>query len=76
MDQAAEVYGAEPHVHPMIGGSGPAHAFIHILGVPVTSAGISYPGTRGHAPNENIRLDLFLKGAKHIARILKAYGDT
>jgi acetylornithine deacetylase/succinyl-diaminopimelate desuccinylase-like protein len=37
------------------------------------TAGIGYPGTQGHAPNENVRLDLYLKGAKHIARILSAF---
>jgi acetylornithine deacetylase/succinyl-diaminopimelate desuccinylase-like protein len=59
---------------PMVGGSGPNHAFIHHLGVPIATAGIAYPGTRAHAPNENIRLDLYLKGTQHVARILKAFG--
>jgi acetylornithine deacetylase/succinyl-diaminopimelate desuccinylase-like protein len=33
-------------------------------------AGIGYPGTRAHAPNENIVIDKFVKGTKHTARIL------
>ena len=60
----------------MIGGSGPNHAFIRELNVPVATAGIGYPGSNVHAPNENIRLDLYLKGARHIARILKEFGKT
>ena len=32
--------------------------------------------TRAHAPNENVRLDLYLKGAKHIARILEEFGKS
>jgi acetylornithine deacetylase/succinyl-diaminopimelate desuccinylase-like protein len=40
----------------------------------VVSACLGYPGSQGHAPNENIRLDLYLKGARHIARILKEFG--
>jgi len=42
----------------------------------VASAGIGYPGSNVHAPNENIRLDLYLIGAKHIARILKEFGKS
>ncbi len=69
--RAAEpVYGVPMRVVPMIGGSGPNHAFIEQLKLPIVTAGIAYPGTQSHAPNENVRLDLYLKGAKHIARIL------
>jgi acetylornithine deacetylase/succinyl-diaminopimelate desuccinylase-like protein len=59
----------------MSGGSGPNHAFIEYLGVPIATAGIGYPGTQAHAPNENIRLEDYVKGAKHIARILSAFGN-
>lgn len=75
-DTAPEVYGAPMEVIPMIGGSGPNHAFIHYLGVPIATSGIGHPGSNAHAPNENIRVDLYLKGAKHVARILKAFGDS
>jgi acetylornithine deacetylase/succinyl-diaminopimelate desuccinylase-like protein len=61
---------------PMSGGSGPNHAFVHNLHLPVVTAGIGYPGSQGHAPNENIRLDLYLKGASHIVRILKEFSAT
>lgn len=74
VDSAADVYGAPMEMVPMIGGSGPNHAFVEYLKVPVVTAGIGHPGSQAHAPNENIRLDLYLKGAKHIARILKAFG--
>ena len=74
--QTAEpVYGTPMQVVPMIGGSGPNHAFVEYLNLPIASAGVGYPGTQAHAPNENVRLDLYLKGAKHIARILEAFGD-
>lgn len=72
--QAAEpVYGVPMQIVPMLGGSGPNHAFIEYLKLPVVSAGIGYPGTQAHAPNENVRLDLYLKGARHIARIIAAF---
>lgn len=73
---AEPVYGVPMQIVPMIGGSGPNHAFIHYLNVPIATSGIGYPGTRAHAPNENIRLDLYLKGAKHIVRILSAFSEA
>ncbi len=73
--QTAEpVYGQPMQIVPMIGGSGPNHAFLEYLNLPIVSSGVGYPGTQAHAPNENLRLDLYLKGAKHIARILKEFG--
>jgi acetylornithine deacetylase/succinyl-diaminopimelate desuccinylase-like protein len=74
VDSAEDVYGQPMQVVPMIGGSGPNHAFTEYLRVPIVTAGIGHPGSQAHAPNENIRLDLYLKGAQHIARILKAFG--
>ena len=74
LDTAEPVYGHPMQVVPISGGSGPNHAFIQYLNLPIATAGIGYPGAQVHAPNENIRLDDYLKGAKHIARILKEFG--
>lgn len=74
VDTAEEIYGKTMEIVPMVGGSGPNHAFIHYLNLPVVTAGVGHPGSQAHAPNENLRLDLYLKGAKHITRILKAFG--
>lgn len=76
VESARPIYGVPMLIVPMSGGSGPNHAFVHHLHLPVVSAGIGYPGSQGHAPNENIRLDLYLKGTMHIARILKEFGAT
>lgn len=70
VETAGEVYGAPMQLVPLVGGSGPNAPFIHDLGLPVATAGLGYPDTRGHAPNENIRLDLYLKHAKHMARLM------
>jgi acetylornithine deacetylase/succinyl-diaminopimelate desuccinylase-like protein len=75
VDAAEEPYGLKMQLVPMIGGSGPNHVFIETLHVPIVSAGIGHPGAQAHAPNENVRLDLYLKGAKHIARILGNFGE-
>lgn len=70
---AEPIYGFPMQINPMSGGSGPSHPFVHNLHLPVASAGIGHPGSLAHAPNENIRLDLYLKGARHITRILKEF---
>ena len=75
VDTAGEVYQRPVQVSPSIGGSGPNHVFTQYLHLPIVSAGVGYPGAQIHAPNENLRLDLYLKGARHIARILKNFGE-
>jgi acetylornithine deacetylase/succinyl-diaminopimelate desuccinylase-like protein len=76
VEAAGDVYEHPMQIVPLSGGSGPNHAFVQHLNVPIVSSGVGYPGTQSHAPNENLRLDLYLKGAKHIARIIKAFGSS
>jgi acetylornithine deacetylase/succinyl-diaminopimelate desuccinylase-like protein len=71
---AEEVYGTPMQLVPMVGGSGPSYPFIEFLKVPVITAGAGYPGTLAHAPNENIRLDLYLKHARHMVRFMDEFG--
>jgi len=73
---AEPVYGMPMQIVPMIGGSGPNHAFIHELGVPVATAGFGHPDTRAHAPDENLRLAYYVQHAKHLARILDAFAAS
>ena len=73
-DTALEVYGKPMALLPLVGGSGPNSPFVHDLGLPVATAGLGHPDGRGHAPNENIRLDLYLKHAKHMARLMVEFG--
>ena len=72
---AEPVYGQPMQITPLSGGSGPSHPFIHYLHLPVVTAGLGHPGAQVHAPNENIRIDLYLKAAKHVARIMKEFGQ-
>jgi len=76
VEAAQDVYGVQQQIIPMAGGSGPNYVFQEYLHVPIVSAGVGYPGSQAHAPNENVRLDLYLKGAKHIARILEDFGKS
>ncbi len=74
VEAARGVFAHDMVVVPMIGGSGPNHAFIEHLHVPIATVGFGHPGSRVHAPDENIRLDLFEKGIRHTARILALFG--
>jgi acetylornithine deacetylase/succinyl-diaminopimelate desuccinylase-like protein len=72
---AEEVYEMPQKLIPMSGGSGPNHPFVHVLGLPVATGGLGYPDTKAHAPNENIRVDLYLKHARHMARLIKEFSE-
>ncbi|MBE3144235.1 MAG: M20/M25/M40 family metallo-hydrolase, partial [Planctomycetes bacterium] len=75
VETSEEIYSTPMQIVPSVGGSGPNHVFSEYLHVPIVTAGVGYPGSQAHAPNENLRLDLYVKGAKHITRILKAFGE-
>jgi acetylornithine deacetylase/succinyl-diaminopimelate desuccinylase-like protein len=75
VDSASDAYGTAMELVPMVGGSGPNHAFVTTLDLPVVTAGIGYPGGNVHAPDENIRIDLYLKGAKHMVRIISSFAE-
>jgi acetylornithine deacetylase/succinyl-diaminopimelate desuccinylase-like protein len=76
IEAARTVYGQEPVVEPLIGGSGPNYPFIHLLGLPIVTAGVGYPGGRVHAPNEHIRIADFVRGIRHTAHILAAFAES
>lgn len=69
-ETAEEIYGKPASIIPIVGGSGPMWWFSGLLGLPVTSPGIEYPGVRVHSPNEHIRLDDFVRGTRHLAYLL------
>jgi acetylornithine deacetylase/succinyl-diaminopimelate desuccinylase-like protein len=75
-DTATPVYGRPMQLVPMIGGSGPNHCFLEELGVPIATAGLGYPDTRAHAPDENVRIDLYLQHARHVTRLLDAFASS
>jgi acetylornithine deacetylase/succinyl-diaminopimelate desuccinylase-like protein len=74
-ETAQEIYGKSVNIEPIIGGSGPMYPFVHVLQVPIGAAGLGYPGGRAHAPDENFRVDDFVKGAQHTARILARFSE-
>ncbi|HXD08830.1 MAG TPA: M20/M25/M40 family metallo-hydrolase [Anaerolineales bacterium] len=75
VEAAEEVYEFPMEIVPTVGGSGPNYPFVHDLGLPVATAGLGHPDTRAHAPNENVRVDLYLKHARHMARVIEDFSN-
>jgi acetylornithine deacetylase/succinyl-diaminopimelate desuccinylase-like protein len=75
--QTAEaVYGKPAVVKPLIGGSGPMHAFREYLGTPIVTLGCGDPDSRAHSPNESIAIEHFARATRHMAHLLLAYGEA
>ena len=70
---AREIYGQDPVMHPIVPGSGPMHPLSTGLGIPAVLAGIGYPDTRAHAPDENIRLSDYWQGLQFIGRLIAEF---
>jgi acetylornithine deacetylase/succinyl-diaminopimelate desuccinylase-like protein len=72
IESTTEVFGKRPVIYPMDPSSGPVGA---VCGVsqpptPVASFGTSYAGSNPHGPNENIRVEDFLRSIKLIGRVI------
>lgn len=72
-ETAREVYGSEPNQVPMSPGTGPMYDLCQKLGIPSVSVGVGHPNSRNHAPNENIFVNDFIDGIKHIAAIIEDF---
>ena len=67
---ADQVYGHRPEVLPMMAGTGPVHILCGQFGVPIVTAGVGHADSRGHAPDENIRLPDYLEHVRYIASLV------
>lgn len=74
-ETARAVYGTEPVVSPLDGGSGPYAYFLEHLQTPIIAAGVGYPGNLAHAPNEHLRIGDWVLGTKHMARIFVGFSQ-
>ncbi len=77
VEAAEKVYGKRPVVLPNMFGTGPLYHFVR-AGIPTAMlTALSHPGSKLHAPNENIYLDHLLKSVAHHAMIfIKAAGQA
>jgi acetylornithine deacetylase/succinyl-diaminopimelate desuccinylase-like protein len=72
---AERIYGHRPAVIPMMAGTGPVHQLCGQFGVPIaTAAGVGYAGSRGHAPDEHIRIEDFVLVTKYLVGLLEELG--
>ena len=70
-----QVYGHAPVMIPLSAGSGPMHPLTTALNIPTVMAGITYPGSRAHAPDENIRLDDYFEGIHFIRQLIETFAQ-
>jgi len=72
---ARETYGREAFVNVSSAGTGPMYLFANRLRIPSICIGCTHAFERSHAPNENLRLDVFIEGTKWVARTLGSFGS-
>ncbi len=70
---ARATYNREPVVYPTASGSGPMYELCQQLNIPAVSAGCGYPDSRGHAPDENIRVDDYFENIRFIRELIRNF---
>jgi acetylornithine deacetylase/succinyl-diaminopimelate desuccinylase-like protein len=71
-----DVFPAGAAVAPMMIGTGPMYPIAGTLGIPTVSpGGVSRPDSDIHAPNENCRIEDFLRVIEYTVAWLKAYAE-
>ncbi len=68
-----DLYGQEPLIYPTSAGSGPWYQLCEQFGIDGCTAGVGNGRSNAHAPNENIAVDDFILGIKHIALIMERF---
>lgn len=71
-----EVYGQAPAIYPTNPGSGPWYQLCDALGIDACTAGVGHGRSQAHAPNENIFVEDFILGIKHIAAIMDRFAKA
>ncbi|MEM4183236.1 MAG: M20/M25/M40 family metallo-hydrolase [Candidatus Caldarchaeum sp.] len=74
VDTAKLVYVKQPAILPNMPGTGPIYHFVK-AGIPTAMLSVlAHPGSRLHAPNENIYLEHFVKSIEHHSMIFTVVG--
>ena len=73
-DAAYRAYGQPLVIQPTSPGSGPRAVFSEWTAMPIVGLGVGHIGSAIHAPNENIVLEDYRDGIKHIAAIIELLG--
>ena len=69
---ATEVYGELP----VVNGVSAEGAILRHVWIPCVLTGFANPGANLHAPDENIHIDMYLKGIKYAAAIMEHFGRS
>lgn len=76
LEAASDAFDKESAVAPMMIGTGPMYPVAHLLGIPTVSpGGVTRPDSNIHAPNENIRIDDFLRVIEFTVGWLRKFGE-
>ena len=67
-----QAFADEPIVYPVTGGSNPSSIISDFLGIPIVKVPYGSHDECNHAPNENLVVDLFIKGIKCSATVFHA----
>ncbi|KPV61824.1 MAG: putative metallohydrolase [Candidatus Bathyarchaeota archaeon BA1] len=73
-ETAKEVFKREVVIEVTSPGSGPIYFFTDLLKVPTVCIGCDHAFSKSHAPNENLRIDVFRDGSKWIASTMYKFG--
>jgi acetylornithine deacetylase/succinyl-diaminopimelate desuccinylase-like protein len=76
VDTARELYGKEPLVLPNMAGTGPQYLLCAQFGVPAIGMGVGNADSNNHAPNENILIDDYVEGIKHMAWVFRRFASA
>jgi acetylornithine deacetylase/succinyl-diaminopimelate desuccinylase-like protein len=71
-----ELYGQAPVVYATSQGSGPWYQLCAQFGIDACTAGVGHARSQAHAPNENIYVDDFIMGIKHICAIMDRFAEA
>jgi acetylornithine deacetylase/succinyl-diaminopimelate desuccinylase-like protein len=69
-----DVFGQDPLIYPVTGGSNPSYIFHELCGIPMVKVPYANFDETNHAPNENLLLDFFRMGIKTSARVIRDLG--
>jgi len=72
----AEVYGRPIVLMPSSPGTGPRYVFKYVPEMPIVALGVGHANSRAHAPNENIAVEDQFLTTKHVASILRHFGNV
>ena len=71
-----EVFGQEPVIYPTSSGSGPWYQLCDAFGIDAATAGVGNGYSQAHAPDENINVEDYILGIKHIVAIMDRFAQS